>query len=163
MVVTQQTPYAPGLGDQRQYPGTRQGQAWQMPAPVPEQPVGPEEFAQQLRDMETLGARFPLWFHWFRERRWYATRWTEERGVERIEGNSAGEIAARLGGGKPAPPEQVNPLAAGPCPVPPAVEQLGQRASPQVGQPWPPQAGPQHPPSPLSRQVQPMPQASGAA
>ncbi|MFE4665111.1 hypothetical protein ACFRI7_25690 [Streptomyces sp. NPDC056716] len=146
MDAVQQGLYAPGLGDQWEYPGMRQGQARQMPAAVPEQPVRPEEFGQQLRDMEALGARFPFWFHWFRERRWYAMRWTEERGAERIEGGSAAEIAARLGGGKPAPPEQVNPLATVPCPVLPAVEQSGERASPQVGQPWPPQAGTQHPP-----------------
>jgi hypothetical protein len=151
-VVMQQPVFAPGLGDQRGFPGTGQGQPWQTPAPVPEELTAPDEFAQQLNDMRALMERFPPWFVWFRGRRWTATRYTGER----IDGGSAAEIAARLGGGKPAPPDHANPLATGPCPVPVAVEQVGQRGSPQAGQPW-------RPAPVMSGHVAPMPQASGAA
>ncbi|NUK27010.1 hypothetical protein [Streptomyces lunaelactis] len=126
MEATQQPPYAPGLGDQWQYPGYGQGQTWQVPAAAPEEPIGRDERAQQLRDLGDLGVRFPLWFFWFRGRRWSATWTMGERG-ERVEANSAAEIAARLGatGGAPASPPVTHRT------VPPPVVQRASQGGPQ--------------------------------
>ncbi len=184
MVVTQQTPYAPGSSEQWQFPGNGQGWSWQAPAAAPPQPIDPDEFAQQLRDLAVLTQWKPLYFFWVRGRRWSATLNVGERAGARVEADSAGELAELLGGttGAPsafalrvsqggpqpqsrnsAPPvQEAHPLATGRVPVPPLVAQLAQRESPQPGQPWQPQAGSQGQPSPAGR-AQPLPQASGAA
>ncbi|MBT2541973.1 hypothetical protein J7E99_14980 [Streptomyces sp. ISL-44] len=189
MEATQKPPYAPGLGDPWQFPGNRQGQPWQPPAPVAVEPIGPQERAQQLSDLGALIVRFPQWFVWFRERRWTATRYTGER----VEADSANAIAAQLGAtsvapipppvaqrtvpppvvqqvsqGAPQPPprsappvDAAHPPAAGPPRVPRMVrQQLGLHGT---GEPWQPQSGPQYPPTPHHQHAQPIPQASGAA
>jgi hypothetical protein len=156
MEATQQRPHATGSGDPRLQPGSAQGQMWQTPAAAPPEPIGPDEWGQQLTDQRALAVNFPLWFVWFRGRRWSATRYSGER----IEADSAAEIAARLGGTIAKPESGAAPPAAGPSRVPRLVRYLGDHGHAQVGQPRQAQA---RPPQPTPPPPVPVPHASDAA